>query len=83
MKNTGQGCISGFVLLGAVLVMSLLLVPVVIGLAVERGNALACLGVGVASVPYGLVLRAAGAAIAATRLRDRPSEIIIAVHPNR
>ena len=80
-SNTGQGCVAGLLYGVALALITLLLAPLVIGIAAERASAVRCLLVGVAGVPYGALVWWVLTSLAARALRGRVPEVIRAVDP--
>ena len=79
--NTGQGCVAGLLYGAALALLTALLAPLVIGIAVERSSPVRCLLVGAAGVPYGVLVWWVLTSIAARALRRRVPEVIRAIDP--
>ncbi len=79
--NTGQGCVSGLLYALALVLLTGLLAPLVVGVAVFRRSPLACLAVGLVAVPYAAVAWWGLTSWAARLLGRRTPEILRAVDP--
>jgi ABC-2 type transport system permease protein len=80
-KDNGRGCISGLLLFAAMGVLITLVAPMAVLLVIFRDHALACLVIGLATIPYGVALWWGGLTLADRRLRGREPELLALVDP--
>jgi ABC-2 type transport system permease protein len=80
--NTGQGCLAGVVALAALLLDALLLLPVVVAVVLAADAGLPALALTIVPIAlYAVAVWAAGATLAARRLRGREPELLVALSP--